>query len=813
MTEPFIARFGVRNNGHYCLSWNGPGEVPSQLLGLTDRPPGSIVPNDSWWPSVGCAPLGHWWVIWWTVPDLDAPRPGMVSSIAALWPRQDVGAIEDIAAYIVQISGGQPLLSPSAAHIAQVVNKLLDPTRRRPVVVLGLTEWPGLLAAIWRGLWPVARSSFSARVALTPPSEDDLSLLPVIIGIPEAMIPQADRFGISSINAQSTPVGRGERWLVGDRDPLLQRIVSECPLTVSDLSCLRGRARAADRLEDLRTLPTAKTAMEALKTFIAISPLARQAIEMKQEILGHLIRELPGAPVEIIRGLANIPIEAIASGDGLISAVARWAEGHLHDEPESVSLMSRDAEPWWTEALFGAVGTAWSGLESSHSQWASATLRWLCNPRILSVLGNRIPSAAWVESRLVNAAVSCEMESKDWTALGEEAERRGWSTLHAIALFRALPEGDAIRQQLTFVGDSGPGLVWLASHVSGAAMVELALEDPTEPIISLAAKRSKEDTTLLIGLNPRLEPWRLLWNAHLDLGGDAWPLAIDRLATCQVLADLLVEGTAGIELISKLASEVAPVIAEHDQRTTIIHRLSALSVGVKDRVFWLISQHILRNWHRIEQVELRRSPELTIAIATYLNSSRSMAGIGISPQMAIDLTSWPNISDTELLRLVQANPSDTWNAENATALGKTIRQHNRPPLAQAIADLMCQGALHFQPAVEEIRLLLSSIMILRVAAAQNRHSDVTENDKIGAVADIGAILAPNRLDHIWEIVGGKRRHLPRASNPGDQWRLAAQAAHRGQLRYGLFSLTYALLQDFPQNRELIEIQKLLEQLR
>jgi len=114
VTYPVRARYGVKDNMHALLEFNDdPASLPSELLGLTDKPPGYVTPGERWWPSVGCCLLGSWWALWWTVPDDEATRGGMVRSEVALWPRDLVPTIENLAAVMEELNGGQCITMPS----------------------------------------------------------------------------------------------------------------------------------------------------------------------------------------------------------------------------------------------------------------------------------------------------------------------------------------------------------------------------------------------------------------------------------------------------------------------------------------------------------------------------------------------------------------------------------------------------------------------------------------------------------------------------------------------------------------------------
>ena len=148
MKRPLRARYGARDNMHALLAWDGdPARLPDNLADLTDKPPNASAPGDRWWPSVGCGPLDDWWALWWTQPDDEATRAGMVRSEVALWHLDEIGDVTDLLPVLHALSGRTSLPTPPDARLGAVVEALMTADRRRPVY-LDLETWPAVLAAL-----------------------------------------------------------------------------------------------------------------------------------------------------------------------------------------------------------------------------------------------------------------------------------------------------------------------------------------------------------------------------------------------------------------------------------------------------------------------------------------------------------------------------------------------------------------------------------------------------------------------------------------------------------------------------------------
>ncbi|WP_194269994.1 effector-associated domain EAD1-containing protein [Candidatus Methylospira mobilis] len=77
------------------------------------------------------------------------------------------------------------------------------------------------------------------------------------------------------------------------------------------------------------------------------------------------------------------------------------------------------------------------------------------------------------------------------------------------------------------------------------------------------------------------------------------------------------------------------------------------------------------------------------------------------------------------------------------------------------------------------------------------------------IAELGAELAPDELDFIWERAGGKHQQLPTGGTPSSRWQDAARLAHQGTLKNGLPALIRELKAERPHNKDLNELEQLI----
>ncbi|WP_141621403.1 effector-associated domain EAD1-containing protein [Myxococcus sp. AB036A] len=80
---------------------------------------------------------------------------------------------------------------------------------------------------------------------------------------------------------------------------------------------------------------------------------------------------------------------------------------------------------------------------------------------------------------------------------------------------------------------------------------------------------------------------------------------------------------------------------------------------------------------------------------------------------------------------------------------------------------------------------------------------------VNRVAELGASLAPDHLDYLWERAGGERKRLKTYGTPDFRWRDAATLSRNGSLPGGLVALVQELLVLYPHNHDLQELSAML----
>lgn len=807
MSGPFRARYGERNNAHALLEWaNAKDAPPHQLAGLTDKPPGYLGPGDRWWPSVGCGPINQVWALWWTRPDEQARRGGMVQSEVFVWSLEDIAQVDDLLPYMRELSGEAPIPLPSEDWLAGTVEGLLSGQRGR-LVFQDLDYWPGILALLWRRLWLEARRAFSARVAIGPPQRDDEAGLPWIIGIPASQRLQWSSHTMIVPMAGTGKLGRAARWLMGQEDILFEEVRRECHLS-DDIGVLKRIARGADGLEQMRALPNAQHAIEFLRTIIALVPDARGAMHLKNEALGILKSDLTTASLSFVLSLANIEPSAIPGGAMPVQELQQWiarngAELSSADASRLFErLSSANMLAWWFDAMNTSLLVH---LSKPEGPWVKAALSWLGEAQPKEMLQKYLPSSEDVERRLFEGASNFDFSPSAIRQIQSQSRKRRWSRLHAWAAMQTSLPAKAFEEQWDFPFDRAAGLAVLVERLRGEDVVLEALARNDDSLNALAAKRTVQAPALLSGIDARNPAWTALWAAHVNARGEVWPPGVDRQILGQGLLDAILKEEVREPLTTAVAADVAAIALDHPRRAKL---WDVLSDATREKWLSKVAEKLIQ---RCEAGHFQEHPERQLAEAVVALARRTPP----SARLLEMLLKWNVLSDEqEAIRWMRNVRGHEW-ISIADTVGTAMLKRRWEKAAEELYYMRISKP-EIRPALGICRELLSSwqrFMLEKVdswlGGSQPSREIIPDAALVRRVAELGAELASNRLKYLWDRAGGKKEQLSHEGNYADQWQQAAELASKGVLKDGLLELTRQLRREAPHNDALGELERIL----
>lgn len=114
------------------------------------------------------------------------------------------------------------------------------------------------------------------------------------------------------------------------------------------------------------------------------------------------------------------------------------------------------------------------------------------------------------------------------------------------------------------------------------------------------------------------------------------------------------------------------------------------------------------------------------------------------------------------------------------------------------------------PILHECKGCLNWWFRLLVPDPQSGVAKLSPDDLARRTGELGGDLAPTSLDDIWQRAGGTIKSLSAGGTPAERWNWASRLAASGALPGGLASLVKILAEDFPYNKDLIELKIALQ---
>jgi hypothetical protein len=801
MIKPFRATYGAKDNSHSLLDWNGGLEKqpPKTLLGLTDKPSGNVTLGEVWWPAFGCGPVDDWWAIWWTVPDKESSRSGMVRSEVSLWPLTEIHDINDLTPFIEELLQEGFNVSNNPDLLGETVEALLS-TSNKTIVIQNQYDFPSIVNIVWKKLWPAARTRFSARSALTPPQSTRQKDGPLLYCVPHTHINQWRRNDFDIIVKSPSKLSRPAKYFTNEKDIFLEEVLTDCPPNTADITYLTKAARCADRLELFRRDKDVQSVLNLARSVVALSPTKGSGHKLKEEPLSYLNDHLTIDDISIVLSFANFNENSVDFNLLPIKSIKIFLNNNLltmstSSFAEFVSRLSAEqVQIWWKDCVLYAIKQVVS-LQTKQS--FRLVLSWLGLNHASELLLEFIPSNSYTEEQFLIATNHIDMELPEIENVKKFTMAKQWPRLHAWTLLKTIPEHETFHELIASVKHCEPGLEFLVDNLSGATVIEEALSDSPHISMEQAAQRTANEPSLILNIDISKPKARQLWFNHILAGGEHWPLGINRDAFKDAfIIEVLSDHDTGV--VQALSTEVAKTVLLHEERKNIWSCLSpideqTLSNSVADIYLSDIAPSM--------PLEHPEDP-LAQSILDKLLTANNLPATSL-----LHCLTWNKaFRQTEIIKWVNKVPTNEWSVF-AKELGTQIKNKSWSDVAAHLYEL-CLGSINIRsahslmPALFECYSLLSPFKQLMIK--MQKHSSHSNYDEKLAkeISRIGNEIAYDRLESIWRSAGGQTQDLKYFSYSKERWDDAVKKAISGKLSSGLKGLVKALLEEFPHNKEL-----------
>lgn len=781
--------------GHHLIHFDGDRDLlPSQLLGLTDTPPN---PTHAWLKAIGCGRLGDWFCLWWTVPNHNHHRAGVVKSKVALWSIDEISEVADISFALKQIGNLDDITDIPEEQIETIMYELISSPN--PLVYTNIDFWPNLINHIWKILWPEARKNFSVQTAFSPDHISNL-LMSWIYLVPESKKGSWPEDRYKRIDLEESLSNRMSQYLINKGiDSTLATYFNETILSLNHPNNLVKINRGADRCDSFIKSPSFSNAVNLLRSLnsIPISSASLDTINIKctEAIENSLIDEDPKS----ILLLTNIRV-SFALDVSYMKQLTNWFKIKMPSlEFEEIKLILSRLEPqsaqeWWQQSLLKCITEK---ILIPTPEWNILFIKILINEKSSEKIKELLTSD--MEQQLISVW-NYEEQPKSLENLIDFCRKNNWYNLHAKCMVKCFKASEAFEKQIHSFNNLGLNI--LTIDLPGEEAVEEIILRRCSLLNELMSNRTVKEPELINSLNIMEEGWLDLWLAHIEKGGAIWPPALDPEKIAHSLLDNLINEVhteKTNEIISKKTIEIATYAITYHKRKELWDRLNPFNA---DSISNKVSTIILNR----SNILITQEPEFFLSqkvIRLASDNDIRLSDIGIT-----SLIQWKTISEQQVKDILMKN---NWS-NSSEKIGIIVNNNKWKAIAEYIYSLHLDKP-EFTPAARQIKNLLSRskrFFIIYSSAKHKEQSSATfsKNDLIPIISDIASDLAPTRLESIWIRAGGKLKSLNHHSNLEDAWLQAIRIAYENE-EPNFDAIIDVLINDFPRNEILLAIKKQL----
>ncbi|WP_065204322.1 GAP1-N1 domain-containing protein [Shewanella woodyi] len=803
--EPLKATYGCKDNSHELLTWNGDSPPPRELLGLTDKPGGHIIPTEKWWPVINCGPVGGLWALWCIEPDFEAPRGGMVKSTVLLWDLNSASQLNDIKKYVLQLVSAYEQKGPAPQLLINVANELVS--NSDVLVTDSIESLPFILSCLWENLWGEARKEFSVRVAFTPPQVFERKNQPTLYCVPPSVVNQWYLPGVTIIKSSEAKCFRAANYLIGleDSDLTLQDILLNCGELNSDLKVLNKLGRAADNIDEFKKNSTLKNAITALRSVITCSPLPDNASTVKNELLTSIQKLMnTRADAPDILTMSNLLSDAVPQGSMSEEVLTAWIAEHILelDSEYQVKFFERaqngKSVPWWLDGVVNGIRVV-----VNNPNYSGQILHWITLEHFQNIF-TRLPSVReQLEQSLFESAIVSDFTPENLKIIETFSISQGWAKLHAWAVFNIYDEDQVYRKQSDSMPNWVEGVPFLIERLSDELLAKLLGDQSFTAFIDLLAERALKKPSILNHIDIEEAGALLLWQKQLENGGRIYPPNVSKEVFQEKLCSSLHSGLFS-SIFDQVSKEVSAHLLSKADRAEIWSLLKPLECKTlaNNLVKIAVSNpQLLRGLSHQEK-------DLIDELKKYIECTSN-----IEPEFIISFLSQSiNHSERDVLRWIKKNNSKSWDSY-AKSLGMIVLKNQWSAVANDLYKSsfgFLSSTPHFKPTVETCSELLSSRNKLFLTVFTGQPTHTSRYEVIRLFSEISSDLAHDRLEFFWQKAGGKLGQLKLQGTESDKWLHAANEAENGALNRGLRSLLEVLIEEYPNNTQLQEVKQLIE---
>jgi hypothetical protein len=809
MVEVHQGYFGNVNRSHSVLAFTSPEKaLQNEVLPKSDRP--FVDELQGQWPAfISGRPLGRHYLIMRTFPDRSASRAGMVFSHALLIPMAQAILIDDLRivfAHLVQdIPAAPHFLQPLNIEIRNIGQRPESPllaaaitsyVQSQPRVTLDGEGFPDLVTAMWWGLPPALRQSFSFGMCMTA---DNL----VDQGYHLALAPhELIRRWTSDLVLTSTvasPIPSAAEAMLLMCDKRIPNLINALEIKLESLEQLKHLDKASTYLEN------SNLTFDQLRALISwvshLSPLTSKGSALKKQLATKLGEAIRLALASDLKKLRNLDLPGFAKFLPEIWATieATMLRHLLHvnlssqiEVLEGIKLAVETPDLKWSEAIS-------SSIQSWLHQTNSLELVWeFCRayPKYCSDFIALLPPTSAIEKQLINS-LDQDLAKGTLQIWLSKCVQNNWYRLHATIAVHNMVPFDAITVQLAMDFDQNHlfGLAIIAEKTPKAEFFKIVQEIQDERLIALATKYCIASPQCRQWIDLSLKAGRQILLNWLE----ARPSDRDILDQSSVfeLLRLLLDGQE-IEngLLRHFLDQGLGDLLEFPDRVIV---WNALPIWAKDRFLETTALSWLKQSqaqpHHIEVPE----PELILSIISNGSIDQFLRTTPIQAAFVNGLFKSIAALTESMMIAALLNERLTGSEFDAPAIGLTIKNKNWNRAAKVLFEERFRKRwLH--TALRSIEPLLS--FFDKIVLSLEGSPPVPESEFWDQLGKIAIEIYPKGPDKLFESLKWDESDLSNNDSRKEQWEHVIRLTKRGKDGYTVRKLIIGMLQNHPHNEKL-----------
>lgn len=802
--------FGNVNRSHGVIAFSCADKaLEAEILPRSDRPFGNEL--DGRWPSfIWGRPLSHHYLIMRTFSDVHASRAGMVFTHAIAIPMAEAIHITDLRLVFAHLATdiqppGQtldPLLLKNESDEARPASVLHEATVSRFLtsqasVCVGNEAYLDLVTAMWWGLPPALRRSFSFGMCMTADNLDEQ-------GFQVAFTPaELQRRWPSTLlvapHTTSQPVSAAEGMLLG-RDNRIPGLLEDLGIQLVSLEQLQNLDKVAAYL----TLPS--LGFDQLRALISridfLTPDPSQGSVLKSRLAADMEKAIRLGTVADLKKLRNFDLHGFSKQTlGLWVAVQNTVQRYLESAGEAawtslaeliVLSLDHPDSTWSTKIHAGFQ--AWAQHASTLKfVWALFDHAPSLSANILSLL----PMEPALQDQLLKS-INGEHDHLALRKLIPPCTQRKWYQLHGEIVGTIMPAREAFLAQ--GLVDTNPdyllGMGRIAEKLPKDEFFKVAQELTDDRLIELATMYCQRDLRhgKLIDLtNQRGRHILLRWlNSRPDDRNILRPQMVHELLT------LLLQGTEiEVALLRHLLNHGQGNLIHFPDRQRIWDRfpievrskfLEATALG------WIEDAKAHPNHIETPETLLKSTLEQAPIIRHHLSTCAVELALLVGIFNAL-----PGLSESTLVAALQ-NRLLTGSEFDAPQLGQLILNRRWENAASKLFEQRHQKRW-IQPALPKIHSLLGFFKRLELSISPGL-AVIPESEFWSQLEKFVIDLYPKGPDKLFEKLDWNESDLSNNDSRKEQWAHVIRLTRRGKDGYTVLKLLKGMLQDHLNNDKL-----------